>query len=91
MPGPGFHPRRPRPCPLQATIDIRGKVKGVTIDSCEQTKVIVDTVLSVVELINCKRMQIEVGREQRAEGWGPGTAGRPPPCVPRRSGRAPPW
>jgi adenylyl cyclase-associated protein len=43
-----------------ATIDIKGKCKGVTVDSCEQTKVLIDTAISAVELVNCKRMQIQV-------------------------------
>eukprot|EP00615_Pteridomonas_danica_P004366 CAMPEP_0114354250 /NCGR_PEP_ID=MMETSP0101-20121206/19305_1 /TAXON_ID=38822 ORGANISM="Pteridomonas danica, Strain PT" /NCGR_SAMPLE_ID=MMETSP0101 /ASSEMBLY_ACC=CAM_ASM_000211 /LENGTH=469 /DNA_ID=CAMNT_0001495557 /DNA_START=48 /DNA_END=1457 /DNA_ORIENTATION=+ len=48
---------------FQATIDIKGKCKGVTLDSCEQVKVFCDTVLSSVELVNCKRMQVQI-REQ---------------------------
>jgi adenylyl cyclase-associated protein len=45
---------------FQATIDIKGKCKGVTLDSCEQTQVFVDTVLSSVELVNCKRMKVQI-------------------------------
>lgn len=44
----------------QATINITGKIKGVVIDSCEQCKVLLDTAISSVELVNCKRMQIQV-------------------------------
>ena len=44
----------------QATIDIKGKVKTVSIDSCEQVKVLMDTTISAVEVLNCKRMQVQI-------------------------------
>lgn len=44
----------------QATINITGKCKGVTLDSCEQVKVLLDSALSSVELVNCKRMQVQI-------------------------------
>jgi adenylyl cyclase-associated protein len=43
-----------------ATISISGKFKSVTIDSCNKTRVLFDTVISSCELVNCKRMQIQV-------------------------------
>ena len=43
-----------------ATIDIKGKCKGVTIDSSEKCKVLLDTSISAVELVNCKRMQVQI-------------------------------
>jgi len=49
------------PLPLfQATINITGKCKGVTVDTCEQVKVLLDGALSSVELVNCKRMQVQI-------------------------------
>ena len=45
---------------FQATINVTGKCKGITIDSCEQVKVLLDTAISAIELVNCKRMQIQI-------------------------------
>ncbi len=41
-------------------VQIKGKVNQVTIDKCTKTDVIVDTVVSTVETINSKRIQLQV-------------------------------
>lgn len=43
-----------------ATINITGKCKGINIDACEKVKVLFDTAISAVDLVNCKRMQIQI-------------------------------
>ena len=43
-----------------ATIDIKGKCKGVVIDTAVKTAVLMDTVISSCETVNCKRMQVQV-------------------------------
>lgn len=50
-------------------IVVVGKCKGVTIDSCEQCEVTVDTTISAVELVNCKRMTVSEGREIILVSW----------------------
>ncbi len=45
---------------IGATIDIKGKCKMVTIDSCKKTQVLVDDALSSVELVNCQGMKLQV-------------------------------
>jgi len=42
-----------------ATIDIHGKCKAVTLDGCEKTACLFDTVVSCVETVNCKRLQLQ--------------------------------
>ena len=42
----------------QATINITGKVKSISVDACEKCKILLDTSISAIELINCKRMQV---------------------------------
>ncbi|CAM9714952.1 unnamed protein product [Discosporangium mesarthrocarpum] len=43
-----------------ATINVLGKCKGVSIDGCKKTKVLLDDAISSVELVNCQRMQVQV-------------------------------
>eukprot|EP00617_Octactis_speculum_P015450 CAMPEP_0185766316 /NCGR_PEP_ID=MMETSP1174-20130828/35936_1 /TAXON_ID=35687 /ORGANISM="Dictyocha speculum, Strain CCMP1381" /LENGTH=471 /DNA_ID=CAMNT_0028449909 /DNA_START=39 /DNA_END=1454 /DNA_ORIENTATION=+ len=43
-----------------ATINIIGKCKGINIDACEKTKVLFDVSISAVDMVNCKRMQIQI-------------------------------
>lgn len=45
---------------FDATINITGKCKGITMDSCEKVQVLCDTSISAVELVNCKRMKIQI-------------------------------
>ena len=42
-----------------ATVDIHGKCKAVTLDGCVKTAVLFDTVVSCVETVNCKRLQLQ--------------------------------
>jgi adenylyl cyclase-associated protein len=43
-----------------ATIDIKGKCKGVVVDTAVKTNVLMDSVISSCEVVNCKRMQVQV-------------------------------
>lgn len=43
-----------------ATIDIKGKCKGVAIDGCGKTQVLMDSAISSLEVVNSKRMQCQV-------------------------------
>jgi adenylyl cyclase-associated protein len=43
-----------------ATINITGKFKSLAIDDCTKTRVLFDSAISSCELVNCKRMQIQV-------------------------------
>ncbi len=45
---------------IGATIDIKGKCKMVTIDSCKKTQVLVDDAISSVESVNCQGMKLQV-------------------------------
>ncbi len=45
---------------MGATIDIKGKCKMVTIDSCKKTQVLVDDAISAVEMVNCHGMKLQV-------------------------------
>ena len=42
-----------------ATIDIHGKCKGVSLDGCEKTACLFDSLVSSVETVNCKRLQLQ--------------------------------
>ncbi|GMI46637.1 hypothetical protein TrCOL_g7605 [Triparma columacea] len=43
-----------------ATIDIKGKCKAVVVDTCTKSNVLCDTCISAVELVNGKRMKVQV-------------------------------
>lgn len=43
-----------------ATIVVEGKVNSVAIDGCTKTQVVVDTVLSAVECVNCKQVKFQI-------------------------------
>jgi len=43
-----------------ATIDIKGKCKAVVVDTCTKTNVLCDTCISCIEIVNGKRMQVQV-------------------------------
>jgi len=43
-----------------AIINITGKAKGVTVDTCKKTKVLLDSTVSSLEFVNCQRMQSQV-------------------------------
>ncbi|GMI25527.1 hypothetical protein TeGR_g6539, partial [Tetraparma gracilis] len=42
-----------------ATIDIKGKCKGIVVDTAVKTNVLFDSVISSCEIVNCKRMQVQ--------------------------------
>lgn len=42
-----------------ATIQVKGKLKSVILDSCTKTNLVFETAISSCELVNCKRMQIQ--------------------------------
>ncbi|GMH62636.1 hypothetical protein TL16_g10573 [Triparma laevis f. inornata] len=43
-----------------ATIDIKGKCKGIVVDSCTKCNVLCDTIISCLETVNGKRMKLQV-------------------------------
>ena len=43
-----------------ATIVVEGKVNGVCIDGCKKTQVVVETVISAVETVNCKSIKFQI-------------------------------
>ena len=42
-----------------ASIDIHGKAKSISIDGCSKTRVLFDSAMACCELVNCQRMQIQ--------------------------------
>ncbi|KAG1709499.1 hypothetical protein DVH05_020150 [Phytophthora capsici] len=42
-----------------ATILLEGKAKNIVLDSCTRTKLIFDSAVSCIEIINCKRVQVQ--------------------------------
>lgn len=43
----------------QATIQIKGKLKSIIMDSCIKTNVLFDTAISSCEIVNCQKVQIQ--------------------------------
>jgi len=43
-----------------AIINITGKAKGISIDGCKKTKVLLDNTVSSLEFVNCQRMQSQI-------------------------------
>ncbi|KAI8907816.1 adenylate cyclase associated N terminal-domain-containing protein [Gorgonomyces haynaldii] len=43
-----------------STISIKGKVNAITLDGCKKVGLLVDTVVSSVETVNCKSVQIQI-------------------------------
>jgi len=41
------------------TLQIKGKIKNLCIDSCERVNIICEDVLSAVELVNCERCKVQ--------------------------------
>jgi adenylyl cyclase-associated protein len=42
------------------TVKINGKFKSLVLDKCEQCAVVYDTVISSAEMVNCKKIQLQV-------------------------------
>lgn len=49
----------------ESTIVIKGKVNGVTLDSCKKTAVVVDDLISALEFVNCQSVQSQINGEVR--------------------------
>lgn len=43
-----------------STVQIKGKVNAITLDSCTKTGILLDSVVSSVDLVNCKSCQVQV-------------------------------
>lgn len=43
----------------EATIQIKGKLKGVIFDSCKKSNLVFDSAISSCEVVNCKSVQIQ--------------------------------
>lgn len=44
----------------ESTIQVRGKINSIVMDSCKKTSVVFDTLVSCIEFINCQSMQMQV-------------------------------
>jgi len=42
-----------------ATIQIKGKLKSIILDSCTKTNLLFDTAISSCEIVNCQKVQIQ--------------------------------
>jgi adenylyl cyclase-associated protein len=42
------------------TVQINGKFKSLVLDQCEQCAVVYDTLISSAEVVNCKKIQLQV-------------------------------
>jgi len=42
------------------TVKINGKFKSLVLDKCEQCAVVYDTLISSAEMVNCKKIQLQV-------------------------------
>nr|CAG8594319.1 6968_t:CDS:2 [Entrophospora candida] len=43
-----------------STVQVKGKVNAVTIDSCQKTGLLIDSVVAAVDVVNCKSVQVQV-------------------------------
>ncbi|CAG8498544.1 10682_t:CDS:2 [Paraglomus occultum] len=43
-----------------STIQVKGKVNTVTIDSCQKTGVLLESVVAAVDVVNCKSVQLQI-------------------------------
>lgn len=43
-----------------STIQVRGKINSIVMDSCKKTSVIFETLVSSMEFINCQSVQMQV-------------------------------
>lgn len=46
-----------------AVIDVRGKGKSVILDACKRTQVLVDEMVSSIEVVNCHNVKVQVRRK----------------------------
>lgn len=45
---------------VNSTLQIKGKVNSVTLDSCKKCSVVFDSLVSSVEFVNCQSVQMQV-------------------------------
>lgn len=43
-----------------STLTVKGKVNSVFLDSCRKTSVLVDSLVSSIEFVNCQSVQMQV-------------------------------
>lgn len=43
-----------------STIQVKGKINSITLDSCKKTSVVFDSLVSSIEFINCQSVQMQV-------------------------------
>nr|CAG4651105.1 EOG090X08PR [Simocephalus serrulatus] len=43
-----------------STIQVKGKVNSIVLDSCKKTSIVLDSVVSSVEFVNCQSVQMQV-------------------------------
>lgn len=43
-----------------STIQVRGKINSIVMDSCKKTSVVFDTLVASMEFINCQSVQMQV-------------------------------
>jgi len=53
----------------EMTVQIPGKVKAVTIDSCVKVRVFVQDVVSTVEMVNCKSVMVVVQKDGKVPSF----------------------
>lgn len=43
-----------------STLTVKGKINGIILDSCKKCSVLLDSVVSSVEFVNCQSVQMQV-------------------------------
>lgn len=43
-----------------STVQVRGKINSITLDSCKKTSIVFDNLVSSIEFINCQSVQMQV-------------------------------
>lgn len=43
-----------------STVQVKGKVNSIVLDSCKKTSIVLDSVVSSVEFVNCQSVQMQV-------------------------------
>jgi len=45
---------------IDSTVVVKGKLNSITLDSCKKTSIVFDSLVSVIEFINCQSVQMQV-------------------------------
>lgn len=45
---------------VNSTIQVKGKVNSITLDSCKKTAVVFEDAISMVEFVNCQSVKCQV-------------------------------